>query len=125
MLSVYHAVKTSLEEVIPETSNIKTFVLRPDGLGHESALAAAHIDQAFAFEFAPGLLNGVGIDPQVGRELTYRGEWLIGRKRPDRQPAANFIHDLNIDRPGVGGIYGEDDRHGRCLVSPAGTGPGD
>jgi len=30
MLSVYHAVKTSLEDVIPETGNIKTFVLRPD-----------------------------------------------------------------------------------------------
>ena len=74
------------------------------GRGDERAEPALHVDRAVPFEAAVGVLDGVGVDLQRLREPPDRGQRLVRLQHPDRHAAPDFVADLLVHGPGIGGI---------------------
>jgi hypothetical protein len=66
-------------------------------LRDERSCALVSFEKSSQFEFAVGAHDGVGIDGEVDRHLTDRGELISGSERTQSHTAAHLIDDLTVD----------------------------
>ena len=80
----------------------------------ERADAAARLDDAGALELRVDARDGVGVDPQLHRQLA-DGRQLVARLQPARGDGrAQAAFELRVNRRRVPGVNG-DDAHLKCL----------
>src|SRR5262245_33606233 len=74
---------------------------------NERADTALRGKQAGAFQLGVDLRHGIGVDPQVDRQLSHRRQLISDAESPGSDRRSDTAVELRIDRRGVGWIDGE------------------
>jgi len=73
--------------------------------GDERPQAPLHVDVPFSLQSPVRVLNGVGVDLQFVRKFSDGWQGLIRLENSNGHASPDFIGDLAVDRPRIGGIY--------------------
>ena len=79
------------------------------GRSYIRALTSADLHDALPLELAIGLAHGVGIHPQLHRELPHGRQRVVGPQVAEDDSSTHLIDDLDIDRAGIIGV--DSDEH--------------